>query len=141
MSCCAGSCTRAWAKLQKLHTISNWKGAILGNTVDVRMAMIVEAVTIKAAGGVGVVEVREVAVAGVAATVGDAAAAVLPALLPVLVGRVNGQEILENFQIRMQTRGQMHIPQAGLWRLTVAGWSRCIPTHTGVVEEGARVAA
>ena len=106
------------------------------------MAMIVEAVTIKAAGGAGVVEVREVAVAGVAATVGDASGAVLPALLPVLVGRVNGQEILENFQNRMQTRGQTHTPQEGPWRLTVAGWSQCVPTGSGAAtqEGGARVA-
>ena len=41
------------------------------------------------------------------------AAAALPALLPVLEGRVSGQENLQNFRNQTQTRGRTHIPLAG----------------------------
>jgi hypothetical protein len=143
MSYCAGSCIRAWARLQRLHTISNSKEVILGDMVDGRLAMIVGAEIIRATGRAVAVGARAVEAVGVAAIAVDAAGAVLRDRLPVLEGRVSGQEISENFRTLMQTRGQTHIPLAGRWRLTAAAWNLCRPVGTGMdgVQDGEAHAA
>ncbi len=110
MESCVESCIRRWGNMPKRLTTRNAKGS-LGSTADMAVG----------AGRIAAdMEDREVGQLVGAAPIEEDAAAELQMRLPVLHGRVVGEEILmENFRTRTQARGQMHTPQGWGFHRTV----------------------
>ena len=96
MESCVGSCIKRWGNMPKQPMTRSAKG-IIGSTADMAVG----------AGRIAEdMEDREVGQLVGAAPIEEDAAAGLPTRLPVLPGRVAGEEILrENFRTQTQARG------------------------------------